>query len=156
MDNRLEEGVLRYRKEEVDEVARLLLKRFGDRYIWAFDAPMGGGKTTLINALCEALEIDEVTSSPTFAIVNEYQRRSEGSVYHMDCYRLDTLADAYRVGLNEYIDSGRYCFIEWPGVLREILPEDALLLRIAPVEGVEDERVLTILSEDEPFVYDVK
>lgn len=117
---------------------------------------MGGGKTTLINALCEALEIEEVTSSPTFAIVNEYQSAKDGSVFHIDCYRLDTLADAYRIGLNEYIDSDDYCFIEWPGVLRELLPSDSLLLRISPIEDVEDERILTVLSETDSFIFDVK
>lgn len=156
MENRLDAGEVKYSRAEVGEVARLLVDRFGERRVWAFDAPMGGGKTTLINSLCEALEIDEVTSSPTFAIVNEYHSAHEGSVFHIDCYRLDTLADAYRIGLNEYIDSGDYCFIEWPGVLRDLLPEDALLLRISTVEGSEDERLLTVLSQDAPFIFDVK
>lgn len=156
MDNKLEADTLRYRRDEVSEVAQLLLEYFSDKCVWAFDAPMGGGKTTLINALCEALEIEEVTSSPTFAIVNEYHSTRKGSVYHMDCYRLDTLADAYRIGLNEYIDSNCYCFVEWAGVLRQLLPTDALLIRIAPVEGAEDERLLTVLSTDDPFLYDVK
>lgn len=156
MENRIDEGRLRYHRGEVGEVARLLHDRYGANEVWAFDAPMGGGKTTLINALCELLEIEEVTSSPTFAIVNEYHSSRVGSVYHMDCYRLDTTADAYRIGLDEYIDSGDYCFIEWPGVVQSLLPEGALLLRISPVEGVEDERELLILSPDEPLIYDVK
>lgn len=123
---------IEYRLDEAEEVARQLLDKFGSRPVWALDAPMGAGKTTLINALCELLGIEEVTSSPTFAIVNEYHAPREGSVYHIDCYRLDALADAYRIGMNEYLDSGQYCFVEWPEVVDELLPEDVVCLRIVP------------------------
>ncbi len=126
---------IEYTLAETPDVARRLLTLLGDRPVWALDAPMGAGKTTLINALCESLGIEEVTSSPTFAIVNEYRTLGERvgeSVYHIDCYRLDSLADAYRIGLNEYLDSGRYCFVEWPEVVDELLPDDVVCLRIEP------------------------
>ena len=141
-----------YRLDETADVARLLMERYGDRPVWALDAPMGAGKTTLINALCELLGIEEVTSSPTFAIVNEYHAPEEGSVYHIDCYRLDTLGDAYRIGLNEYLESGRYCFVEWPEVVDELLPDDAVHLRIVPSADGQS-RTLYCLPEAEEHEY---
>lgn len=123
-----------YTLDRLPEVARTLLEKFGDHRVWAFDAPMGAGKTTLIDEICRLLKIQEVTSSPTFAIVNEYHTDTDEVIYHMDCYRLEDLAGAYRIGLEEYIDSGEYCFIEWPEVVRPLLDDDALTVRIEMVD----------------------
>ena len=95
---------------------------------------MGAGKTTLIDEICKLLRIQEVTSSPTFAIVNEYHTEDDRTIYHIDCYRLDDLAGAYRIGLEEYIDSGEYCFIEWPEVVTPLLDEKALTLYIEIID----------------------
>lgn len=125
---------IKYTEAELPAVAKELLVRYGNRPVWAFYAPMGAGKTTLIKALCVLLGVNEDTASPTFAIVNEYHG-NKGSIYHFDCYRLDTLADAYAMGAEEYLESGSPCFVEWPEVLEEILPADAVVIRIAVVDN---------------------
>ena len=121
---------LSYRLEDLPEVAAMLLDRLGDSPVWVFDAPMGAGKTTLINALCRLLGVTETTNSPTFSLVNEYSAGKNGIVFHIDCYRLDNLAEGYRIGLNEYLDSDDYCFVEWPAVIAEMIPSDAIRLQI--------------------------
>ncbi|MDO4771315.1 tRNA (adenosine(37)-N6)-threonylcarbamoyltransferase complex ATPase subunit type 1 TsaE [Porphyromonas sp.] len=122
-----------YTEGELPDLATSLLKKYGESRIWAFDAPMGAGKTTLIKELCHALGVEETTSSPTFAIINVY-RSPNGEIYHFDCYRFETLADAYNIGAEEYLDSGSYCFVEWPEVIASLLPDDALSLKIEIVD----------------------
>lgn len=98
---------------------------YGD--VFAFDAPMGTGKTTFIKALCEELGVEDVINSPTFSIINEYRSDSSGElIYHFDCYRLDKLGDALNLGVEDYLMSGALCFIEWPDVIREVLPADTV------------------------------
>lgn len=123
------------------DVAKTLLESYGDRKVWAFDAPMGTGKTTLIKELCHLLGVTETTSSPTFAIINVYQS-PRGEVYHFDCYRFETLADAYNIGAEEYIESGSYCFVEWPEVMGDLLPHDTVYVRIEIAD--EETRRLTV------------
>ena len=123
-----------FREEDLPTLSRELLDRFGDHSVWAFYAGMGVGKTTLIKELSTALGVEETTSSPTFAIVNEYHS-PKGSIYHFDCYRLETLADAYSIGTEEYLDSGHYCFIEWPEVLEILLPEDTVRVMMESVNS---------------------
>ena len=130
-----------YTLDRLPEVAEELLEKFGDHRVWAFDAPMGAGKTTLIDEICKLLRIQEVTSSPTFAIVNEYHTEDDRAVYHIDCYRLDDLAGAYRIGLEEYIESGEYCFIEWPEVVTPLLDEEALTLHIEIIDDGQARRL---------------
>ncbi len=130
-----------YTEDELSQVARRLLDEYGTRSVWAFDAPMGAGKTTLIKELCALLGVEEVTSSPTFAIINVYQA-TKGEIYHFDCYRFTSPADAYSIGAEEYIDSGAYCFIEWPEVISPLLPDDTLHLSIEIVD--ECTRRLTV------------
>ena len=97
----------------------------------AFLAPMGTGKTTFISALCDALGVDDVVNSPTFAIVNEYySRRWEEPVYHFDFYRLRSLDEARAIGLEDYLSSGHLCLMEWPEVIEPLLPDDTLVVRL--------------------------
>ena len=97
----------------------------------AFLAPMGTGKTTFISALCEALGVDDVVNSPTFAIVNEYySRRWQEPVYHFDFYRLRSLDEARAIGLEDYLSSGHLCLMEWPEVIEPLLPDDTLVVRL--------------------------
>lgn len=148
---RVEKNSCRYHLGELEEVARWLLERSEGERVWLFDAPMGGGKTTLIKELCQILEVDEESSSPTFAIVNEYHTRGGDPLYHMDAYRLESEADGQQIGLGEYLDSGAYCFVEWPGVLGRLLPEGAFRVRIE-LEG-EAERRITILSPQDGLLF---
>ena len=110
--------------------------------VYAFDAPMGAGKTTFISELCHALGTDDVTNSPTFAIVNVYELPSGEELYHFDCYRLKDIREAIDFGAEEYLYSGNYCFIEWPEILAPILPEDTVHVSIRVLEN--GDRQLTV------------
>lgn len=119
---------------ELPEAASRFLEAVGDRRLFAFEAPMGAGKTTFIAALCKALGCLDEASSPTFSIINEYARPDgEQPVFHFDFYRIDNPADAADLGLDDYFDSGSYCFMEWPGQVEEFLPEDVVEVRISPL-----------------------
>ncbi|MCI6279283.1 MAG: tRNA (adenosine(37)-N6)-threonylcarbamoyltransferase complex ATPase subunit type 1 TsaE [Porphyromonas sp.] len=135
-----------YRLDDLGDVAQMLLDRLGEDPVWVFDAPMGAGKTTLINELCRLLGVEEITNSPTFSLVNEYSTEGHGIIFHIDCYRLDNLAEGYRIGLNEYLESDNYCFVEWPAVVADMLPEDAVRLQIDPDPSDPGLRTLTYLG----------
>jgi tRNA threonylcarbamoyladenosine biosynthesis protein TsaE len=99
----------------------------GDRKVFAFYGKMGAGKTTFIKAICEALGVEDVVTSPTFAIVNEYGTKQEsGKVFHFDFYRIKNLREACDIGCDEYFYSGCPCFIEWPELIEELLPEETV------------------------------
>ena len=120
-----------YHISQIDKVANHLWEVFKERKVWAFYAPMGAGKTTLIKALCnKVLDSTDVVSSPTFAIVNEYNSPSQGSIYHMDWYRLLDEEELVAAGVEETLNSGSLCMVEWPERAPLVLPEDALLLQI--------------------------
>ena len=102
---------------------------------------MGAGKTTFIKAICRELGVEEVMSSPTFSIVNEYATNDGNTIYHFDFYRLEDESEAYAAGLHEYFDSGAYCFVEWAERVPSILPVSTVNVRIT-VEG--EERRITI------------
>ena len=107
------------------------VKHIGSHTIFAFYGKMGAGKTTFVKAVCEALGVEEVITSPTFAIVNEYESSNTGeSIYHFDFYRIKRLEEVYDMGYEEYFYSGRLCFIEWPELIEELLPEDAVRVEI--------------------------
>ena len=100
----------------------------------AFYGKMGAGKTTFIKALCEELGVEDVITSPTFAIVNEYSLplggRLEGALYHFDFYRIKKIEEVYDMGYEDYFYSGNLCLIEWPELIEDLLPEDALRVTI--------------------------
>ena len=111
--------------ENIREVARKFVEEIGERRVFAFYGKMGAGKTTFIKAVCEELGVEDVITSPTFAIVNEYTT-GENSIYHFDFYRIKKLEEVYDMGYEEYFYSGALCFIEWPELIEELLPEDAV------------------------------
>ena len=96
----------------------------------AFYGKMGAGKTTFIKAICEELGVEDVITSPTFAIVNEYSLPSQEALYHFDFYRIKKLEEVYDMGYEDYFYSGNLCLIEWPELIEELLPEDALRVTI--------------------------
>ena len=98
--------------------------------VFAFDAEMGAGKTTFISRVCEILGADDDFGSPTFSIVNEYADAEGNPIYHFDFYRIDSLEEAIDMGAEEYFYSGHPCFIEWPGKIGALLPEDAVKVAI--------------------------
>ena len=118
--------------EHIREAARLFTEQIGEHTVFAFYGKMGAGKTTFIKAVCEELGVSDVITSPTFAIVNEY-RSDETSelIYHFDFYRIKKLEEVYDMGYEDYFYSGALCFIEWPELIEELLPEDAVKVTIA-------------------------
>ena len=90
----------------------------------AFHGSMGAGKTTLIKHICQQLNVIDVVSSPTFSIVNEYISELNGKVYHFDFYRLEDKREAFDIGVESYFDSSAYCFVEWPSMIEDLLPDD--------------------------------
>ena len=111
----------------------------------AFYGKMGAGKTTFIKALCEELGVEDVITSPTFAIVNEYSLplggRLEGALYHFDFYRIKKIEEVYDMGYEDYFYSGNLCLIEWPELIEDLLPEDAL--RVTIEEQPDGSRTIT-------------
>jgi len=126
--------IANYIEPELQEIARKLISNFGKSPIWCFYAEMGAGKTTLIKKVCEELGVLDAMSSPTFSIVNEYESFKKGTVYHFDFYRLETLEEALNIGVEEYLDSGSLCLIEWPELIEPLLPDDYLEINIKLVD----------------------
>jgi len=111
-------------------VAEKLLSTFKGRRLFAFQGAMGTGKTTLIKEICKQLHVVDVVSSPTFAIVNEYTTTTGDFVYHFDFYRIKTIEEAFDFGYEEYFFGKGICLIEWPEVIEELIPEDAVVVKI--------------------------
>jgi len=119
--------------EHINEAAQTFVENIGDHTVFAFYGKMGAGKTTFIKAVCEVLGVTDVITSPTFAIVNEYTAQGE-PVYHFDFYRIKKLEEVYDMGFEDYFYSGALCLIEWPELIEEILPEDAVKVSIQEKE----------------------
>lgn len=112
-----------YSLSELDQVASRVIDAAKDERIWLIDGEMGAGKTTLIKAMAKQLGVVNTVSSPTFSIVNEYQDREGKTIYHFDFYRLKSEAEAYDIGVNEYLESGNLCWLEWSEKIPSLLPE---------------------------------
>lgn len=119
-----------HRAEEAPDLAAALLNACKDRRVFAFQGDLGAGKTTLIKALCDELGVAGGTASPSFSIVNEYRTAANDAVYHFDLYRLRDRSELEGIGFTEYLDSGSYCFVEWPELARDLLPPDAVRVRM--------------------------
>jgi len=116
--------------DELNPAAQSFADAIGERRVFAFYGAMGTGKTTFIRAVCEALGVNEPVTSPTFSIVNEYKTAAGTKVFHFDFYRIRRLEEAYDIGFEDYLYSGDLCFIEWPELVEELLPADAVEVRI--------------------------
>ncbi len=114
---------------DIRAVARQFIEAVGQRRVIAFYGAMGAGKTTFIKALCQELGVEDVITSPTFAIVNEYSAGTD-SIYHFDFYRIKRIEEVYDMGYEDYFYSGQLCLIEWPELIEELLPPDALRVSI--------------------------
>ncbi|WP_337801316.1 tRNA (adenosine(37)-N6)-threonylcarbamoyltransferase complex ATPase subunit type 1 TsaE, partial [Hallella sp.] len=113
--------------DTIRETAREFVANMGQASVFAFYGKMGAGKTTFVKAICEELGVEDVITSPTFAIVNEYQStKTGGPIYHFDFYRIKKLDEVYDMGYEDYFYSGAPCFLEWPELIEEILPNDAV------------------------------
>ena len=123
--------------DTIHDAAREFIQHIGEARVFAFYGKMGAGKTTFVKAICEELGSKDVITSPTFAIVNEYEVNNAellslhySSIYHFDFYRIKKLEEVYDMGYEEYFYSGSLCFIEWPELIEEVLPEDAVRVTI--------------------------
>ena len=115
---------------DIRRTARQFMQHIGDSTVLAFYGDMGAGKTTFIKALCEEMGVEDVITSPTFAIVNEYSAAGQ-PVYHFDFYRIKSIREVYDMGYEDYFYSGNLCLIEWPELIDDLLPDDAMRIRIA-------------------------
>ena len=125
----------------LEKSAAEFLNELGERRIVAFYGSMGAGKTTFIKAICNVLGVTDTVNSPTFAIVNEYATEGGESVYHFDFYRIKKIEEAFDFGYENYFYSGSYCFIEWPELIEELLPDD--VVRVHITETPDGARELT-------------
>lgn len=123
--------------DKIGEAAKEFVAAMGDRKVFAFYGKMGAGKTTFIKAVCEELGVEDVINSPTFAIVNEYVDGHGEPIYHFDFYRIKNLQEVLDIGYEDYVYSGHVCFMEWPELIENLLPEDAVKVIIEEEEDGE-------------------
>ena len=133
--------------DNIHEAAKQFIAAMEDNTVFAFYGKMGAGKTTFIKAICEELGVTDVINSPTFAIVNEYRSDETGElIYHFDFYRIQKLDEVYDMGYEDYFYSGALCFIEWPELVEEVLPGDAVKVIIE--EGEDGTRSVCFENMD--------
>ncbi len=121
--------------DNIKEAAKQFVSSMGDHTVFAFNGKMGAGKTTFIKAVCEELGVTDVITSPTFAIVNEYRSDDTAElIYHFDFYRIKKLEEVYDMGYEDYLYSGAICFIEWPELIEDLLPMDAVQVNIEELQ----------------------
>ena len=119
---------------EYEAAAQKFISLMGDKKIFAFYGKMGAGKTTFVKSLCKAMGVDDTVNSPTFAIVNEYADSEGSAIYHFDFYRIKSVAELYNLGYEDYFYSDAVCFVEWPQLAEEILPEETVKVTIEEKE----------------------
>ena len=133
--------------EDIKAAAREFVEAMGDNSVFAFYGKMGAGKTTFIKEVCKLLGVTDNITSPTFAIVNDYRSDIAGElIYHFDFYRIKKLEEVYDLGYEDYFYSGAVCFIEWPELIEDLLPGNAVKVTIE--EEADGARVLTLSELD--------
>jgi len=123
-------------ESDLGEAAELLLTDFKNEKIFAFYGEMAAGKTTFIRAICSFLRTTDHVSSPTYSLVNEYERLDGGNIYHFDFYRIKDLDEAIAIGTDEYFSSGNICLIEWPEKISALLPARFVKVNLLPLDDM--------------------
>jgi tRNA threonylcarbamoyladenosine biosynthesis protein TsaE len=118
-----------YQLTDLPVIANWLIDNSKSRVL-LFHGAMGSGKTTLIKEISKQLGVDDVTSSPTFSLVNEYHSDKVGLLYHFDFYRINDEEEAYDMGIEEYFDNDAWCFVEWPEKVQNVLPLDSVVIKL--------------------------
>lgn len=126
----------------IADAARQFVDAMGENKVFAMFGPMGVGKTTFVKAVCEILGVEDAITSPTFAIVNEYRTNTGDQIFHFDFYRIRKVEEVYDMGYEDYVYSGAVCFLEWPELIEELLPEDAV--RVTLSEEEDGTRTITL------------
>ena len=126
----------------IADAAREFVDAMGENKVFAMFGPMGVGKTTFVKAVCEILGVEDTITSPTFAIVNEYRTNTGDQIFHFDFYRIRKVEEVYDMGYEDYVYSGAVCFLEWPELIEELLPEDAV--RVTLSEEEDGTRTITL------------
>lgn len=132
--------------DEYPKAAREFIRFMEKGRIFAFYGKMGSGKTTFIKSICEELGVEDTINSPTFAIVNEYEDRDMNTIYHFDFYRIKSIAEVYNMGYEEYFYGSAYCFMEWPELVEELLPEETIKVYIE--ENEDTTRTVRIMFDE--------
>ncbi len=131
---------INYSIEEIGRTAKMILSLNPSSKIFIFNGEMGSGKTTLIKAIMKELGYEGTVSSPTFSIINEYLNGDK--IYHFDFYRIKNKNELFDIGIDEYLSSNNRCFIEWPNLITDMLPDKHIELNIDIISS--DDRKLTI------------
>jgi len=126
--------------DEIGIAAQQFVDEMGENTVFAFYGKMGAGKTTFIKAVCETLGVTDVINSPTFAIVNEYEAGDGNPIYHFDFYRIKKEQEVLDIGYEDYVYSGCVCFMEWPELIEDLLPDD--VVRVTIEEGEYGSRII--------------
>lgn len=124
--------LIEFALSEIELVAQQVISSIKHKVV-LFNGEMGAGKTTLIKEIVKQMEVTQPTGSPTYVLVNEYLTNNGQVIYHFDAYRLKNINEAYDMGFDEYLDSGSYCFIEWPERVSAILPEKCTTITIKKI-----------------------
>ncbi|MBP5710420.1 MAG: tRNA (adenosine(37)-N6)-threonylcarbamoyltransferase complex ATPase subunit type 1 TsaE [Bacteroidales bacterium] len=128
-------------EDDLPAIAQQLLENFTEERLFCFYGTMGVGKTTFIKQICKQLDVETTAISPTFSIVNEYFTKQGDVVYHFDFYRIETAEDLYQIGFEDYIYSGKYCFMEWSEKIEQYLHSD--FVKVLITETGEHNRQIT-------------
>lgn len=123
-----------YSLDHLPSIASQVIENASNKVL-LFHGEMGSGKTTLIKEICRQLKVEDAISSPTFSLVNEYHSVSGEKIYHFDFYRIEDENEAYDIGFEDYLDSNNWCFIEWPENVENLLPLDAVDIKISIVDN---------------------
>ena len=129
--------------QELDEIAKAIVEVFENEKKIVFFGEMGVGKTTLIKSICKILNVQDVVTSPTFSVVNEYQNKDGNSLYHFDFYRIKNQEELFDLGLEEYIYSDNYCFIEWPEKAEGLLSDNFVQVQMTKNKECRIIKVIT-------------
>ena len=128
--------------DELKDVAEAVVESLEGRNVVALFGAMGAGKTTLISAIMEHLGSTDNVTSPTFALVNQYNTAANEPVYHFDFYRINRIEEAFDMGYEEYFYSDGLCLVEWPEKVEELLPDEVMKVTITPTSPTK--RTITI------------